>query len=324
MLLLVVASDWVQLPTVEPGGKIKFKQRPHDNEADFQSQSPEPNRRKDETQMKVETMNPINKFLPAGTSDILTDQFTIKRITKHNIENGQSETQVHNLEPNLNENDPVIKPSVPESHNSKLNSYDSTESNHEAQILEEMVTFIQPSPQWSLKSASKIEASDITISQFKIPLTSNLTSNFPPRSSLEITPMQEDAKFHNPMTINHHSNFKGSASKFSHTSYETNITPDPTVRSINENPERIKTSTESNISRTESESEASWLSGTGTSNSTEENIVQEASSPFDMFTAVHRTLIQETPTTITGKMHFLQQLKDKMLHYMGKVIISAD
>ncbi|XP_069689101.1 uncharacterized protein [Periplaneta americana] len=38
-LLLMVASEWIQLPMVEPGGKIKVKQRPYDIEEDFQTSS---------------------------------------------------------------------------------------------------------------------------------------------------------------------------------------------------------------------------------------------------------------------------------------------
>jgi hypothetical protein len=320
-----MAVDWVQLPMVEPGGRIQFNSRPRDNENDFQIQTPEANRRTDETQMKVKTMNPINKFPPAETSDIFTDQFTIKRTTKY-IENDQSDAQEHNSELNLNKNDPVITSSVPKSHNSKLDTYDSVENNYGAQMPEEKVTFIQPFHKLPFKSDLETKESHTQIPQLKVHSTTlNLnTPNFPPRPDLEVTTMQVDVKLPNPMTVKHHSDIKDSASTFSNTFYETNTTPYAAVKADNENPEGIITSTEPDVSDTEDESEGSWTSGTVTSNNkTEENIPQDVRSPLDMLRAVHRTLIQETPHTVRGKMHFLQQLKNKMLLYIGKVIIFA-
>jgi hypothetical protein len=133
--------------------------------------------------------------------------------------------------------------------------------------------------------------------------------------------MQVDAKLPNPR-IHDCPPDKDYTSKFSDSFYETNSTPYPTIKQNNENPEGITTIMKSNVSSTDAESETSWMSRTGNSNNeTEENTMQYASLPLDMLKAVHETLIQETPHTIKGKMHYLRQLKDKMLHYMGKVII---
>lgn len=326
MLLLVMATDWVQLPVVEPGGKTQFKPRPHDNENDFQIRAPEANRGTDETQMKVKTMNPTNIFPPSDTSDIFIDQFTIKRTTKYNIENDRSGTHEPNSEPNLNKNDPVTTPPIPKSHNSELDTYDQVENNYEVQMPKEKVTFIQPSHQLAFQSDLETEGSDITVPQFTVHLTTmNLnTPNFLLRPDLEVTTIQADVKLPNPMTTRHHSDIKDSANEFSNTFYDSNTTPYSAAKT-DENPEGIiTTSTEPNVSSTGAESEASWVSGTGISdNKTEENTAQGARSPLDMLRAAQRTLIQETRHTVRGKMHFLQQLKNKMLHYIGKVISFA-
>lgn len=337
-----MATDWVQLPMVEPGGRTTFKPRPRDNENDFQIQAPEGNRGTDETQMKAKTMNPINKFPPAQTPAIFTDQFTINRTTKYN-ENDQPDTHTHISELNLNKNDPVITTSVPKSYKYKPNSAEnnygaqmpemkvtfiqpSAENNYAAQKLEEKVTFIQPSHQLQFKSDLETKESDNQIPQSKEYLT-NLTLNtpkFPIQLDLEVTPMHADVKHPYPVTVKHHSGIKDSASRFSNTFYNTKTTPDPVAKTDNKNTERIVSSTESKASSTEDESEASWISGTGTSNNkTEENTAQDVISPLDMLKAVHRTMIQEMPSTLRGKMHFLQQLKNKMLWYIGKVNIFA-
>jgi hypothetical protein len=327
MFLLAVASDWVQLPMVEPGGKLKYKPRPQGNEEDYQIQSPEANWRTDETQMKAETVHSITKLASERTSDNIIDQFTV------NTENDESETQIHNTELNLNHDDPVIQQSIPNSHYSKPDSHGSTENNNGSQLSEETVSFIQPPHQLPFESVLETEASDINTPHFKVHLeTSNLNSsnfqtsnlntpNFQPRLDLEVTTMHIDAKLPNP-GIHDCPPDKDSTCKFSDSIYEINSTPYPTIKQNNENPEGIITITKPNISSIDVESGTSWIYRTGNSNNeTEENTMQDASLPLDMLKAVHETLIQETPHTITGKMHFLQQLKDKMLHYMGKVII---
>ncbi|XP_023714673.2 uncharacterized protein LOC111868349 [Cryptotermes secundus] len=311
MFLLAVASDWVQLPMVEPGGKLKFKPRPQGNEEDYQSQSPEAKWRTEETQMKAETMHSITKFASERTSDTVIDQFSV------NTENEDSGTQIHNTELNLNHDDLVIQQSIPDSHYSKHDSHDSTENNNRSQMSEE-----------TFESILEREASDINTPHFKVYLeTSNLNSsnfqtsnlntpNFQPGLDLEVTTMHVDAKLPNP-GIHDYPPDKDSTSKLSDSFYETNSTPYPTIKQNNENPEGLMTITKSNISSIDDESGTSWIYRTGNSNNeTEENTMQDASLPLDMLKTVHEMLIQETPHTIRGKMHFLQQLKDKMLHCM--------
>lgn len=313
-----MATDWVQLPMVEPGGRIQFKPRPRENENDFQIQTSEA-KKTDEIQMKAETMNPINKFPPAQTSDIFNDQFTTK-ITKY-TGNDQSDTQAHNSELNLNKDDLVITP-VPKSHNSKPTIYDSVENNYGAQMPEK-VTFIQPSHQMPFKSDLEAKESNTQIPQFKELTTVNLhTPNLPPRPNLEVTTIEADVKLPNPATLKHHSYIKDSSSKFSNTLSETNTTPYPAEKADNEYPEGIITSTEPDVSSTDKEPEASWKHETSNSNNkNEENIPQDVNSPLNMLREVHRKLIQETPHSVRGKMHFLQQLKNKMLCFIGKVFI---
>lgn len=315
LLLLVTASEWVQLHMVEPGGKTKFKQTSCDNEQDFQIQSPEANKRTAEAETKVKSLKPITK-LP---SDTFNDHFTGKRIDKYNTENDQSDTQVHNSELYLNHNEHVFTPPILKSHHLKPDS----EKNYGTQTPHETLTVIPLSREVPLESVLDTEASDTTTSQsgeYLTPSKFNMPTH-PARHELEVTTMQTDAKLPNPVTINHHSDVN-SVSKFSNTPYETKTTPNSTVKKNTEKPEEIGTSSELNVSYTAAHSEALRLPGTGNSNNTtEENTAQDTSLPFDMFRSVHKTLMQETSHTIRGKMHFLQQLKDKMLHYIGKVII---
>jgi hypothetical protein len=318
VFLLAVASEWVQLPTVEPGGKLKFKPRLRGNEEGYQIQSPEANRRTDETQIKAETKDPKTNFASEGTSHTVTHHFTV------NIENDDSGTQIYNTELNLNHDDPVLMPSIPNSDYSKPDSHDTTKNNYGSQKSEETVTFIQPPHKLPFESVLETEASDIKTPEFKVHLTtSNLnTPNFQPRRDLKVTTMHVDAKLPNPGIHDRPPDVKDSTSKFSDSFYETNSAPYPTVKKNNGNPEEIITIMKPNDSSIDAESGTLWTSRTGNShNETEENTVQDAGSPLDMLKAVHETLIEETPHTITGKMHFLQQLKVKILHYMGKVIL---
>jgi hypothetical protein len=318
LLLLVTASEWVQLRMVEPSGKTKYKQTSCDNEHDFQIQSPEDNTRTAET--KVETLKHMTKFPAVGTSDTFTDQFTGKKINTYDTENDQSSTQLHNSKLYLNQNERVFTPPIPNSHYLKPDS----ESNYGIQTPKEMVTVTQLSHELPLESALETEGSDTKTPHSREHLTSSnfKTPNYLQRPDLEVTTMQADAKLPNPGKINHHSDVTNSVSKFSNTPYATKTTPYSTLKTNNENPEEIETSNELNISRTAVHSETSWLPGTGNSNNTtEENTAQDTNLPLDMLRAVHKTLIQETSHSVRGKMHFLQQLKDKMLHYIGKVIM---
>ena len=318
LLLLVTASEWVQLHMVEPSGKTKFKQTSCDNEQDFQIQSPEGNKRMAEGETKVEALKPMTKFPSVGPSDTFTDHFTGKRIDKYNTEKDQSGTQSHNSEPYLNQNEHIFTPPILKSHHLKPDS----ENNYGIQTPNETLTGIQLSREMPPESVLDTEASDTTTPQSGEDLTSSKFKkpNHPVRHELEVTTMQIDAKLPNPVTINHHSDVMNSVSKFSNTLYETKTTPYSTIKKNNEAPEETGRSSELNVSYTAAHSEALWLPGTGNSNNTtEEKTTQDTSLPLDMLRAVHKTLMQETSHTIRGKMHFLQQLKDKMLHYIGKV-----
>lgn len=315
LLLLVTASEWVQLHMVEPSGKTKFKQ----TSCDFQSQSTEANKRTAEAETKVETLKSITKLSSVGPSDTFNDHFTGKRTDKYNTENDQSVTQLHDSELYINQNEHVFTPPILKSHHLKPVS----ERNHGTQTPQEMLTVIQLSHEMPLESVLDTEASDTTTPQSGEYLTSSKfnTPTYPARHELEVTTMQTDGNLPNPVTINLHSDVNF-ASKFSNTPYENKTTPNSTVKKNTENPEEIGTSSELNVPYTAAHSEALRLPGTGNSNNTtEENTAQDTSLPLDMFRAVHKTLMQETSHTIRGKMHFLQQLKDKMLHYIGKVII---
>jgi hypothetical protein len=307
---------------VEPGEKTKFKQTSCDNEHNFHIQSPEANTRTAEAEMKFETMKPVTKFPSVGTSVTFTDQSIGKRINKYNTENDQSRTTLHNSELYLNQNEHVFTPPIPKSQHLKPDS----ESNYGTKIPKETVTVIQLSHEQPPESVLETEASDTETPQSREHLTSSNFSipNYLPRPDLEVTTMQADAKLPDPVTINHHSDVINSISKVSNTPYRTKTTPYSTLKNNNDNAETIGTSSELNASHTAGPSKASWLPGTGKSNdTTEENTAQDTNLPLDMLTAVHRTLIQETSHTIRGKMHFLQQLKDKMLHYIGKVNFST-
>jgi hypothetical protein len=313
---LTVASDWVQLPTVEPDGKLKFKPRLCGKEEECQIQSPEVSRKTDETQIKAKTVDTITKLASERTSDAVTNQFIV------NTEDDESVTQIQNTEIDLNHDNPVIMPSIPNSHYSKPESHDSTENNLGSHMSEETEPFIQPLHQLPFESVLKKEANDINTSQFKAHLaTTNLnTPNFQPKRD-QVTTIQVDAELSKPEIHDHPPN-KDSTSKFLHSFYETISSPNPKAQQNTENHEGIITIMKPNVTSIDAESGPSWISRTGNSNNkTEENTVQDASLPFDMLKAVHETLIQETPHTIRGKIHFLQQLKDKMLHYLGKVII---
>lgn len=319
LLLLVTASEWVQLHMVEPSGKTKFKQTSCDNEQDFLIQSPEANKRTADAETKVEALKPITKFPSIGPSDTFNDHFTGKRIDKYNTENDQSGTQLHNSELYINQNEHVFTPPILQSHHLKPDS----ERNYGTETPHEMLTVIQLSREMPIESVLDTEASDTTTPQSGEYLTSSKlnTPTHPARHELEVTTMQTDAKLPNPVTINHHFDVN-SVSKFSNTPYETKATPKSTVKKNTENPEEIGTSSDLNVSYTAAHSEALGLPGTGNgNNTTEENTAQDTTLPLDMFRAVHKALMQETSHTIQGKMHFLQQLKDKMLHYIGKVII---
>lgn len=316
LLLLVTASEWVQLHTVEPSEKTKFKQ----TSCDFQIQSTEANRRTAEAETKVEALKPITKLSSVGPSDTFNDHFTGKRIEKYNTEKDQSGTQLHNSELYINQNEHVFTPPILKSHHLKPDS----ERNYGTQTPQETPTVIQLSHEMPFESVLDTEASDTTTPQYGEYLMSSKfnTPTHPARHELEVTTMQTDAKLPNPVTINHHSDVVSFASKFSNTPYENKTTPNSTVKKNTENPEEIGTSSELNVPYTAAHSEALRLPGTGNSNNTtEENTAQDTSLPLDVFRAVHKTLMQETSHTIRGKMHFLQQLKDKMLHYIGKVII---
>lgn len=320
LLLLVTASEWVQLHMVEPSGKINYKQTSCDNEQDFQIQSPEANKRTAEAERKVETLKHITQFPSVGTSNTFTDKSTGNRINMYDIENDQSGTQSHNSKLYLHQNEHVFTSPIPKTHYLKPN----TGSNYGIQTPKEMVTLPQLPYELPLESVLETEGSDTKTSHSREHLTSSNfnTPNYLQRPDLEVTTMQAHAKLPTPVTMNHHSNVTNSVSKFSHTIYETKTTPYSTGNKNNENPEEIGTSSELNVSRTAAHSETSQLPGTGNSNNTtEENTAQDTNLPIDMLRAVHKTLIPETSHTIRGKMHFLQQLKDKMLHYIGKVIL---
>lgn len=305
---------------VEPSGKTKFKQTSCDNEQDFQIRSTEANKRTAEAETKVEALKPITKLPSVGPSDTFNDHFTGKRIDKYNTENDQSGTWLHNSELYINQNEHVFTPPILKSHHLKPDS----ERNYGNQTTHETMTVMQLSREMPLESVSDTEASDTTTPQSEEYLTSSKfnTPTHPARHELEITTMQTDAKLPNPVTSNHHSDVVNSVSNFSNTPYETKTTPNSTVKKNTENPEEIITSSELNVSYTAAHSEALWSPGTGNSkNTTVENTAQDTNLPLDMVRAVHKTLMQETSHTIRGKMHFLQQLKDKMLHYIGKVII---
>jgi len=316
LLLLVTASEWVQLHMVEPTGKTKFKQ----TSCDFQIQSTEAHKRTAEAETKVETLKPVTKLPSVGPSDTFNDHFTGKRIDKYNTENDQSGTQLHNSELYINQNEHVFTPPILKSHHLKPDS----ERNYGTQTPHETLTVIQLSREVPLESVLDTEASDATTPQYGEYLTSSTFNipTHPAKHELEVTTMQTDAKLPNPVTINHHSDVVNFASKFSNMPFETKTTPNSTVKKNTPNPEEIGTSSELNVPYTAAHSEALWLPGTGNSNNaTDENTAQDTSLPLDMFTAVHKTLMQETSHTIRGKMHFLQQLKEKMLHYIGKVLI---
>jgi len=301
---------------VEPSGKTKFKQA----SCDFQSQSTEANKRTAEAETKVEALKPINKLSSVGPSHTFNDHFTGKRIDKYNTENDQSGTRLHDSELHINQNKHVFTPPILKSHHLKSDS----ERNYGTQIPQETLTVIQLSREMPLESVLDTETSDISTPQSGEYLTSSKfnTPTHPARHELEVTTMQTDAKIPNPVTINHHSDVVNFASKFSNTPYENKTTPHSTVKKNTVNPEEIGTSSELNIPYTAAHSEALRLPGRDNSNNTtEENTAQDTSLPLDMFRSVHKTLMQETSHTIRGKMHFLQQLKDKMLHYIGKVII---
>jgi hypothetical protein len=314
MFFLAVASDWVQLPTVEPGGKLKFKTRLCGNEEDCQIKSPEANRKIDEIQMKAETVDTLTKFVLERASDIITDQFIV------NTGNDESGIQIYNTQLNLNHDNPVRRPSISNSHYSKPESHDSTENNYESHMSEN--TFIQPPLKLSFEYILEKDTSDSNTPQFKAHLASSSLNkpNFQPTHEL-LTTMELDAKLPNP-GIHDHPSDKDSTSESLDSFYETSSSPYPAVKQNDEDHEGIITIMKPNVSSIDAESQASWISRRGNrNNETEGNTVQDGSLPLDMLKAVHETLIQETPHTIRGKIHFLQQLKDKMLHYLGKVII---
>jgi hypothetical protein len=315
MFFLTVASDWVQLPTVEPGGKLEFNPRLCGKEEECHIQPSEASRKTDVTQIKTKTVDTITKFASEKTSGAVTDQLIV------NTENYESVTQTQNTKFDLNHDNPVIMQSIPNTHYSKSESHDSTENNFESHMSEERESFIQPPYQLPSEFVLEKEANDINTPQFKAHLaTSNLNiPDLQPKSD-QVTAIQVDTKLPKPEIYDHPPN-KDSTSKFSDSFYETNLPSNPTVQQNTENHERI-TIMKPNVTSTDAESGPSWISRRGNSNNkTEENTEQDASLPFVMLKAVHETLIQEIPHTIRGKMHFLQQLKDKMLHYLGKVII---
>jgi hypothetical protein len=315
MFFLTVASDWVQLPTVEPGGKLKFKPRLCGKEKERHIQSPDVSRKTDETQIKAKTVDTITKLASERTSDAVTDHFTL------NTEDDESVTQIQNTELDLNHDNPAIMTSIPNSHHSKPESHDSTENNLGSNMLEETNSFIQPPHQLLFESVLEKEANYINTSQFKAHLanTSLNTPNFQPKHD-QVTTLQVDAELPKPEIHDHPPN-KDSTSKFLNSFYEINLSPNPMAQQNTENHEGIITIMKPNFTSTDAESGPSWISRTANSNNKTGDTVQDGGLPFDVLKAAHETLIQETPHTIRGRIYFLQQLKDKMLHYLGKVII---